>query len=35
LNMEPVCIDPNLVIPICERNNLLNAYIFVLTNSTK
>jgi vacuolar protein sorting-associated protein 8 len=34
VHLEPVCIDPRSVLPICEDHNLLTAYIFINTNST-
>lgn len=34
LHLEPTCFDPKTILPACENHNLLNAYIFINTNST-
>ena len=34
VHLEPSCIDPRQVLPICIEHNLLSAYIFISTNST-
>lgn len=33
VHIDPTCIDPKQVIPVCEEFNLLTGYIFVNTNS--